>query len=718
MPQGSVLFGRGNPARQADGLMAFLEELKRYLPEDQVVRFEQAYRFGESAHKGQLRLSGEDYIQHPLQVARILAGLHVDIETLVAAILHDVIEDTPITRAEIETRFGAEVAHLVDGVSKLTQISFPTHAETQAENFRKMLLAMVDDIRVILIKLADRLHNMRTLDSMPDAKRRLIAAETLEIYAPIAHRLGMNAWRLELEDLGFRNHYPYRYRVLAKRLRDRRRHRRELIQRTEGTLERGLRSEGIDAQIRGREKHLYSIYCKMKSKGLSWSEVWDRYGFRIIVDREDTAYRVLGIVHHLYSPLPGKFKDYIAIPKANGYQSLHTVVIGPEGIPVEVQIRTVMMDQVAEAGIAAHWLYKSGEQHAGSTAYRAREWLRELIEIQNRVGSSVEFLENVKIDLFPDEVYVFTPRGEIRRLPRGSTPVDFAYSVHTDLGNSCVAAKVDRQLVPLRTVLQSGQLVEILTAHGARPNPAWLNFVVTAKARTNIRQYLKNLERTEAKALGEQLLNQILSRSHTSLRRLAPESLSRLAQSLKLADVDELLVQIGLGERPAILVAHAVLQSPGGDLPTLQSVPIVIRGTEGLVVTCARCCYPIPGDDIAGFLSAGRGMVIHRADCPNLAEHRKAVDKWIEVAWEPGLKKDFSVGFRVDAENQRGVLAQIASRIAELGSNIEQVSVTERDGLMATLSFVCAVRDRKQLANLFRHVHRLPGVVRIARART
>ena len=718
MPQGSVLFGRGNPTKHTDGCAAFVDELKTYLTPDQALLFERAYRFSESAHEGQLRLSGEAYIQHPLQVARILAALHVDVETLVAAILHDVIEDTPVTRPEIETRFGSEVAHLVDGVSKLTQISFPTYAETQAENFRKMLLAMVDDIRVILIKLADRLHNMRTLDSMPDAKRRAVAIETLEIYAPIAHRLGMNTWRLELEDLGFRNLYPHRYRVFATRLRERRRHRRELIQRTEEALKRGLIAEGIDAQVRGREKHLYGIYCKMKNKGLSWSEVWDRYGFRIIVDREDTAYRVLGVVHHLYSPLPGRFKDYIAIPKANGYQSLHTVVIGPEGIPVEVQIRTVMMDQVSEAGIAAHWLYKTGENHASVTAFRAREWLHELLEIQSRVGSSVEFLENVKIDLFPDEVYVFTPRGQIRRLPRGSTPVDFAYAVHTDLGNSCVAAKVDRQLVPLRTVLQSGQLVEVLTAHGARPNPAWLNFVVTAKARTNIRQYLKNLERSEAKALGQQLLNQILARSHTSLRRLNPESLSRLAQSLKLGDVDELLVQIGLGERPAVLVAHAIVQSPGTEASTLQSAPIVIRGTEGMVVTFARCCYPIPGDEIAGFLSAGRGMVIHRADCPNLLEHRKSVDKWIDVEWEAGLKKDFSVGFRVDAENQRGILAQIASRIAELGSNIEQVSVSERDGLMATLTFVCAVRDRKQLANLFRHIHRLPGVVRIARART
>lgn len=718
MPPVGVLFGRGNTAKQADLLATFLEELQGYLSLEQTALFERAYRFSETAHEGQLRLSGEPYIQHPLQVARLLAGLHVDVETLMAAVLHDVIEDTPVTRAEIETRFGSEVAHLVDGVSKLTQISFPTHAEAQAENFRKMLLAMVDDIRVILIKLADRLHNMRTLESMPDAKRRSIAAETLEIYAPIAHRLGMNTWRLELEDLGFRNLYPYRYRVMATHLRERRRHRRELIQRTEETLKRGLAVEGIEAQIQGREKHLYSIYCKMKSKGLPWSEVWDRYGFRIIVDREDTAYRVLGVVHHLYSPLPGKFKDYIAIPKTNGYQSLHTVVIGPEGIPVEVQIRTVLMDQVAEAGIAAHWLYKSGEQHAGSAEFRAREWLRELLEIQSRVGSSVEFLENVKIDLFPDEVYVFTPRGEIRRLPRGSTPVDFAYAVHTDLGNSCVAAKVDRQLVPLRAVLQSGQLVEILTARGARPNPAWLNFVVTAKARTNIRQYLKNLERTEAKKLGEELLNQILSRSHTSLRRVDPEVLARLARTLKLAGVDDLLIQIGLGERPAILVAHAILQSPGTETSPIQPVPIVIRGTEGMVVGFARCCYPIPGDEIAGFLSAGRGMVIHRADCPNLLEHRKAVDKWVDVTWEAELKKDFPVGFRVDVENQRGVLAQITSRIAELGSNIEQVSVTERDGLMATLTFVCAVRDRRHLANLFRHIRRLPGVARTARVLT
>ncbi len=718
LPEARVSTGHGVHDQQAEGLTPFLASLGRYLPPNQVDFFEKAYLFSEEAHAGQKRLSGEAYINHPLQVALILAELHVDAKTLAAAVLHDVIEDTPVTRAELEVRFGSDVAHLVDGVSKLTQISFPTHAEAQAENFRKMLLAMVDDIRVILIKLADRLHNMRTLGSMPDAKRRLIAAETLEIYAPIAHRLGMNAWRLELEDLGFINLYPRRYRVLSARLRERRRHRKELIRRTETALKRAFEQENIEVVLTGREKHLYSIYYKMKHKGLTWNEVWDRYGFRIIVDREDTAYRALGVVHHLYSPLPGKFKDYIAIPKVNGYQSLHTVVIGPEGVPIEIQIRTRIMDQIAEAGIAAHWLYKTGEEAARSTEFRAREWIRDLVEIQDRTGSSVEFMENVKVDLFPDEVYVFTPRGEIRRLPRGSTPVDFAYAVHTDLGNSCVAAKIDRQLVPLRTILQSGQLVEILTARGARPNPAWLNFVVTAKARTNIRQFLKNLERAEARRLGEQLVNQILAKAHTSLHRMDSQRLENLAQSFKLEDVETLLVQIGLGERPAMLVAHAVLQSPTIEVTPSLTTPIVIRGTEGVVMTFARCCYPIPGDEIAGFLSVGRGMVIHRNDCPNLLEHHKSADKWVELEWEPGLNRDFSVAFRVDVTNERGALAQIAAEIAECGSNIEQVAVTERDGLIATLNFTCTVRDRKHLAALFRHLHRVTVVSRISRVRT
>ncbi|NNF97321.1 MAG: RelA/SpoT family protein, partial [Halobacteria archaeon] len=520
----SSKLGSGGDIPSEFRISSLCELLEGYLEPDQISEVYQAYLFGAEAHEGQHRLSGEPYITHPIAVAKILAEMHMDPKSIVAAILHDVIEDTGTPIEKVKSRFGEEVAVLVDGVSKLTHIQFESKAEAQAENFRKMMLAMVEDIRVILIKLADRLHNMRTLGVMRPDKRRRIARETLEIYAPIANRLGMNKMRLELEDLGFTAMHPLRSQILSESLKKARGNRKEIVGKIEETIKERLKQEGLGGEVIGREKHLYSIYKKMKSKHLGFSEVMDVYAFRIIVDSVDTCYRVLGAVHNLYTPMPGRFKDYIAIPKANGYQSLHTVLFSPYSVPIEVQIRTEEMHKVAEAGIAAHWLYKSSKQAGRNSAQvRARQWLHDLLEIQSKAGNSIEFLENVKIDLFPVEVYVFTPQGDIMVLPRGATAVDFAYAVHTDVGNQCVAVKIDRRLMPLRTELFNGQTVEIITSKGAQPNPAWLDFVNTAKARTNIRNYLKNLQQDEAVMLGTRLLNKSLAAHGSSLVSLTDE---------------------------------------------------------------------------------------------------------------------------------------------------------------------------------------------------
>src|SRR5579859_392595 len=702
--------------KRATGIDDLLAKLRQYLPEAQVDEVRQAYEFGAQAHEGQRRLSGEPYISHPVAVASILADLHMDHRTIEAALLHDVIEDTPTLKEELLTRFGPEVAQLVDGVSKLTQIKFKSRAEAQAENFRKMVLAMVEDIRVIMVKLADRLHNMRTLDAMPPPKRRRIAQETLEIYAPIAHRLGMSAMRMELEDLGFQALYPTRYKVLARHLKRSRTHQKEMVAKISAALTQALAREGIGATVEGREKHLYSIYRKMRSKGLSLNEVLDVYAFRIIVDKTDTCYRVLGSVHNLYKPVPGKFKDYIAIPKANGYQSLHTVLIGPQGVPLEVQIRTEDMDKVSRSGIAAHWLYKTGEGGATAPEVRAREWLKGVMEMQQGTGSSLEFLENVKVDLFPDEVYVFTPQGDVRRLPRGATAVDFAYAVHTDVGNACVAAKIDRRLVPLRTPLENGQTVEIITSPSGRPNPAWLNFVVTAKARANVRHYLKNLRREEAVELGKRMLERALAALSLKLTRVPEEQLGAVVQEFKLESADELFESIGLGQHLAPLVARRLMPDrEAGSVEPKASAPLMIRGTEGLVVSFARCCHPIPGDAIVGVLTAGRGIVIHRDGCGNLNEYRNQPEKLIEVQWEKGIQREFPVEVRAEVGNQRGVLATVAAAIADTGSNIEHVNLQERDEQISVLTFVFAVRDRTHLARLLRRIRALPQVMRISR---
>ncbi|MAT65895.1 MAG: bifunctional GTP diphosphokinase/guanosine-3',5'-bis(diphosphate) 3'-diphosphatase [Gammaproteobacteria bacterium] len=697
--------------------------LDSYLPHDAVQEVYSAYLFGAEAHEGQHRMSGEPYIYHPIAVARILAEMHMDHQSIVAAILHDVIEDTPTAKEQVESRFGAEVAELVDGVSKLTQIQFESKAEQQAENFRKMMLAMVRDIRVILIKLADRLHNMRTLGVMRPDKRRRIARETLEIYAPIANRLGMNQVRLELEDLGFAALHPMRSRVLDEAVRRARGNRKEILNKIETAIKRRLRQEHIDGEIKSREKHLYSLYQKMRGKGVSFADVSDVYAFRIIVDKPDTCYRALGIVHNLYKPVPGKFKDYIAIPKANGYQSLHTVLFGPYGVPIEVQIRTEDMDRVAEAGIAAHWLYKAGESGANSAQQRAREWLRELLEMQKNAGNSLEFLENVKIDLFPDEVYVFTPQGEIMELPRGATAVDFAYAVHTEVGNTCIAAKIDRHLSPLRTPLLNGQTVEIITAPGAHPNPAWLNFVITAKARSNIRHHLKNLRSEEAVNLGRRLLDKALASLGTALGELPQARIETFLSDCGAESLEAVLDDIGLGNRFPILVARQlagrseeVEAGTSGDAAQVTT-PLAIKGTEGMVVSYAKCCRPIPGDPIIGFVSAGRGIVIHVESCKNVADYRNQPEKWIDVEWEPDVEGEFPAELRIEVANQRGVLATVAAVIADMGSNIENVGIEERDGMNTTMVFTITVRNRRHLAGVMRRIRSIKQVLRLSRGR-
>lgn len=696
--------------------------LESYLEPEQVREIYRAYLFGAEAHEGQRRISGEPYIYHPIAVARILAEMHMDAESIIAGILHDVIEDTGTPKEAVTSEFSEEVAELVDGVSKLTQIKFESQAEAQAENFRKMMLAMVRDIRVILVKLADRLHNMRTLGVMRSEKRRRIARETLEIYAPIANRLGMNQLRLELEDLGFASLYPMRYRVLENAVKKARGNRKEILNKIESVILQRIEQEQLQCRLLSRQKHLYSLYKKIRDRVGSFTEVFDVYAFRIIVDNVDTCYRVLGMMHNLYKPVPGKFKDYIAIPKTNGYQSLHTVLFGPYGVPIEVQIRTEDMERVAESGIAAHWLYKSSDKGSSNNAQaRAREWLRELLEMQRNAGNSLEFLENVKIDLFPDEVYVFTPAGDILELARGATAVDFAYAVHTDVGNTCIAAKIDRRLAPLRTPLLNGQTVEVITATGAHPNPAWLNFVTTAKARSNIRHYLKNLQNDEATELGKRMLDKALHNTSSSLAEVSDEQFEQLMEDCGFKSREGLFADIGIGNRMAMLVARRLVpQEKGGGERSPEkehSKPLAIRGTEGMVVHFARCCRPIPGDAIVGFISAGRGLVIHTETCNNLSEYRSRPDKWIDVEWEPDIEGEFPAEIRVDVSNQKGVLATIAAEISEAGSNIENVSIEERDGLDTSMNFTVTVRDRRHLARVIRCIRKLPSVMRISRSR-
>jgi GTP pyrophosphokinase len=696
------------------GLRHLVETLESYLSGKQIESIMNAYEFGAEAHKGQTRISGEPYISHPVAVAQELADMRLDSQAIEAAILHDVVEDTPASIADIEDQFGPDVASLVDGVSKLDQIEFRSRAEAQAESFRKMMLAMIEDIRVILVKLADRLHNMQTLDAMPADKRARIARETIDIYAPIANRLGINRFKVELEDLGFRYLYPFRYRVLDNALRRAKGSQRQIVKRISEEIGSALDAEGIVADVVGREKHLYSIYRKMAEKRRTLSDVVDVYGFRIIVDDVTACYRVLGLVHSLYKPLPGRFKDYIAIPRINGYQSLHTTLFGPKGLPLEVQIRTREMDRVAESGVASHWQYKADEKSDATPQRRAREWLANLAELQ-RSGTSEEFLESVKVDLFPDKIYVFTPTGDIMPLPKGSTTVDFAYAVHTDIGNRCVEAKIDRILVPLRTQLQNSQTVEIVTRRGAKPNPNWLTFVRTAKARTAIRHYMKTMRSSESVDLGKRLLDQSLKGLNSSLRKIGKVRMRAAIEELKLDDTTVLFEQIGLGERLAPLTARYLLGTNDEGQSESSRASLVIAGTEGMVVSYARCCYPIPGDDVMGYLSSGRGVVIHRNNCGNLAIFRKQPEKWISVSWEKDIDLLFSSQITVETLNKPGALAEVATTIADSRSNIEQVSVLGRHEDCSVLSFLLQVRDRHHLAQIMKEVRKMPNVIRVAR---
>jgi len=690
-----------------------------YLKPSDVARLQDAYRFSEAAHAGQKRQSGDPYISHPLAVAEILADWHLDGQTLMAALLHDVTEDTSVTKDEISDMFGRPVAELVDGVSKLDRIEFQSAEQVQAENFRKMLLAMARDVRVILIKLADRLHNMRTLGAVSPAKRRRVARETMEIYAPIANRLGLNALYHELQELAFAHLYPLRYRVLAKATKAARGNRRETITRTLETIKKKLAEAGLDATVYGREKHVYSTYRKMIEKSLSFSEVHDIFGCRVIVRDVPACYLALGALHGLYKPIPGKFKDYIAIPKANGYQSIHTDLIGPYGVPVEVQIRTEQMHRLAESGVASHWLYKDDTDKLSELQKQTHRWLQSLLEIQQQSGDPREFLEHVKVDLFPDEVYVFTPKGRILSLPRGATAVDFAYAVHTDIGNRCVAAKVNGELVPLRTELRNGDRVEIVTASHAKPNPAWLQYVRTGKARSNIRHFLKTMQYEESAALGERLLDQALRALKSSLGELDDASWERVVRDSGARSKGELLADLGLGKRlPAIVARRLLKRIDTREEAKSAATTVTIRGTEGMAVQLASCCRPIPGDAIVGSIKKGQGLVVHAVDCPSIVRSRKnEPEQWIDVEWDPRTTRLFQAAINVTVENQRGVLARVASEIAEAGSNIDSIAMGEDRAVFTTMHFVVEVANRQHLARVMRSLRRLPDVKKLARVR-
>jgi GTP diphosphokinase / guanosine-3',5'-bis(diphosphate) 3'-diphosphatase len=696
---------------------ALADRLSTYLDDDQVNLVRRAYFYAEQAHDGQRRRSGEAYVTHPLAVASILADMHMDHQSLMAAMLHDVIEDTGIAKEALDAQFGESVAELVDGVSKLTQMNFETKAEAQAENFQKMAMAMARDIRVILVKLADRLHNMRTLEVLSGEKRRRIAKETLEIYAPIANRLGMHSMRIEFEDLGFKAMHPMRSERIRAAVKRARGNRKEIVNKIEESITHCLAREGMEGEVMGREKHLYGIYQKMRGKRRAFNEIMDVYAFRIVVDKVDTCYRVLGAVHNLYKPLPGRFKDYIAIPKANGYQSLHTTLFGMHGVPIEIQIRTREMEELANNGIAAHWLYKSNEedQPKGSHA-RARQWVKGVLEMQQRAGNSLEFIESVKIDLFPDEVYVFTPKGRIMELPKGSTAVDFAYAVHTDVGNTCIACRINRRLAPLSEPLQSGSTVEIVSAPGARPNPAWLNFVVTGKARTHIRHALKLQRRSESISLGERLLNKVLAGFNSRIEKLAPERVKAVLDEYHLEVIEDLLEDIGLGNRMAYVVARRLL-SEGGETLRSAEGPLAIRGTEGLVLSYAKCCTPIPGDPIVGHLSAGKGMVVHLETCRNIGEIRHNPEKCIQLSWAKDVVGEFNVELRIELEHQRGLIALLAGSVNAADGNIEKISMDERDGRISVVLLTVSVHDRVHLARVIRKLRALKGVIHINRVK-
>jgi len=705
------------PVDMAEDLERFKERIGRYLKAEDVARVEAAYHFSFDAHRGQFRSSGDPYISHPLAVAATLADWQLDTQALIAALLHDVMEDTAITKEQIAAAFGKTAAELVDGVSKLDRIENQSYEEAQAENFRKMLLAMARDVRVILVKLADRLHNMRTLDAVRPDKRRRIARETLEIYAPIANRLGFNTLYRELQELSFQHLHPMRYRVLAKALKAARGNRREVVSKILDAVRRRLPECHIDAEVSGREKHIYGIYRKMREKNLTFSQVLDIYGFRVIVKDSPTCYLALGALHGLYKPVPGKFKDYIAIPKANGYQSLHTTLIGPYGTPVEVQIRTSEMNHVAESGVASHWLYKD-QQALTELQQTTHKWLQSLLELQSTSHDSAEFLEHVKVDLFPDEVYVFTPRGKILALPRGATPVDFAYAVHTDIGNRCVACRINFESMPLRSELRNGDRVEIITAPLAAPNPSWLAYVRTGKARAQIRHFLKTQQSSESSALGEQLLGQALRTMNIDIAGIAAAGWDRFLRACGMKSKKDVLADIGLGKRLPAIVARRLaggLEAESG--AAAQAKPqgtILIRGTEGMTVQLAKCCRPIPGDPIVGVIRKGQGLVVHTHDCRTLSRARRERGSWVDVDWASDIARNFEVSIRIVTANKPGVLAKIAAAIANDESNIVNVSMDDDHGTTA-IYFTLQVANRIHLARIIKSLRRIPEIVRITR---
>jgi RelA/SpoT family (p)ppGpp synthetase len=695
-------------------------KISKYLPRDQCALIAQAFLLAADAHETQSRSSGEPYITHPVAVACILADMHLDAESIMAALLHDVVEDTRISIEEIAEKFGSKVAELVEGVTKLTKIRFETKAEAQAENFRKMMLAMVEDIRVILIKLADRYHNMQTLEGLRPDKRRRIALETLEIYAPIANRLGMNNFKSCFEDLGFKALYPMRYRVLEECVRKARGNRRRLVEKIQESITRRLAEEGVAvSEVVGREKRLYSIFKKMRHKGLPFSEIMDVYAFRIIAKDIRSCYVLLGAVHGLYTPIPGRFKDYIAIPKANGYQSLHTTLFGPYGVPIEIQIRTQEMDEMAQKGIAAHWLYKSASAIT-PTELKTREWLKQLLEMQHKAGNSLEFIENVKIDLFPEEVYVFTPNGDIMSLARGSTPVDFAYSVHTEVGNRCVAAKVNRRLAPLSQQLMSGQTVEIITSPTATPHPTWLNFVVTAKAKAAIRHFFKEQQSAETISLGKKLLQYSLAEQKLDWDSIPVADRKMLLLALSLDSEKRLFEVIGSGDRSSAVVAHQlaeILHKREYAHQQMSSLPIV--GAEGVNMRFATCCYPIPGDPVRGILAKGKGIEVHTAQCAVLAEmgHNLNPEAFINITWSEEVSAHFPVKLTMSMSNYRGAIANISSTLANSQANILDFHTTELHESYFLIATIIEVTGRVHLAKVIRRLRGVRGVMRVSRQR-
>ena len=696
--------------------------IKTYLPKKEVDKVWEAYRFSEKAHSGQKRRSGEAYISHPVSVACIAARFHLDSQSIQAALLHDVVEDTQITESDIELKFGKQVSVLVTGLSKLDKVEFQDANEAQAENFRKMLLAMTQDVRVMLIKLSDRLHNMQTIQSLEESKKTRIAQETIDIYAPIANRLGLNNLYQELEDLCFEVLHPVRYKTIQKAIKASRGNRKEVIEKISNEISNKLNSVKTKSEITGREKNPASIHRKMLEDQTGFNQINDIYAFRIIVNDINDCYLTLGTLHSLYNPIPGKFKDYIAIPKANGYQSLHSTLLGPFGVPVEIQIRTKNMHQLAEAGVAAHWLYKTKDAHVTDLQQKTNQWLKRMLEIQNDSSNSLEFLEHLKVDLFPDEVYVFSPDGKIFALPKNSSTIDFAYAVHSDVGNKAVSAKINQILVPLRTRLSTGDHVEIITSTLAKPNPTWLNFVITGKARSQIRNYLRSAESKDLIFLGEKMLNNALNAFHIHPTAIKKKHWNKLILDYHVESKDEILMDIALGKKVNVMVAHQLTNLMDGVASNKKQTKmldvITIKGSDDMAIQLANCCHPIPGDPILGYINKEKGLVIHTHDCQIVNELSLDHDRWVDVEWEPDSEKLFNVRLSVLVVNERGMLGKIASVIADAESNIDNVSLQDMDGSpFATLNFVVQVRHRLHLAELIRNLRKITKVNKITRVK-